>query len=187
MFKSAFFLFGASVLLLTSCKKDDHDHDHDDEEVITTMRLTFTPVGSTNAVTFQYDDPDGPGGANPTQDQITLAPNTVYNVSLQLLNKTKNPVADVTTEVQAEGQAHRFYYQVANGSNITVSDLNTDAAGLPLGITSRWTTTTATNSGNVRVILRHYGGNPPNKAANDPADSPKSSTDIDVNFATRVQ
>jgi hypothetical protein len=185
LLNSVLFLFGASALLLTSCKKDDHDHD--DEEVITTMRLTFSPTtGGGTPVTFQYDDPDGPGGANPTQEQITLAPNTVYNVSLQLLNKTKNPVADVTTEVQAESQAHRFYYEPSAGSNITVSDLSMDAAGLPLGITSRWTTTAAA-TGTMKVTLRHYGGNPPNKAANDPVNSSKSSTDIEVNFTTRIQ
>jgi hypothetical protein len=67
-----------------------------------------------------------------------------------------------------------------------VSNLNNDGNGVPLGITSTWTTT-AVATGTINVTLRHYPGNPPNKAANDPVNSPKSSTDIEVSFNTRIQ
>jgi len=177
-------LFSAAVLLLSSCKKDDGEHH--DEEVITTLRLTFTPVGGGAAVTFQYDDPDGPGGANPTKDEIVLAPNKSYTVVAQFLNKTENPVADLTAEIITEGQSHRIYYTPSAGSNITVSGLSTDTNGLPLGITSTWTTGAAA-TGTMKVTLRHYAGNPPNKAENDPVNSTKSSTDLEVDFNTRIQ
>jgi hypothetical protein len=183
--KFGLLLFGASALLLTSCKKEKNEEEND-EEVITTMQLTFVPVGVGTTVMYKYDDPDGPGGANPTKDQIVLAPNKSYNVTLQLLNKTVTPAADITTEVAAEAQAHRFYYIPSGAGNITVSGLNNDAAGLPLGITSTWTTGAAA-TGKIRVVLRHYPGNPPNKAATDDVGSSKSSTDIEVEFDTRVQ
>ncbi len=188
LLKFSLFAFGASLILLSSCKKDK-DEEENEEEVITTMQLTFVPVpvGAGSTVTYKFDDPDGPGGANPTKDIIVLAPNKTYNVTLQLLNKTVNPAEDITTEVAAEAEAHRFYFQPANGSNITVSGLNNDAAGIPLGITSAWTTTGATTTGNVKVTLRHYAGNPPNKATTDAVDNSKSSTDIEVQFDTRVQ
>jgi hypothetical protein len=100
LLKFSLMLFSASALLLTSCEKDK-DEEHD-EEVITTMQLTFVPVGGGATVTYKFDDPDGPGGANPTKDQIVLATGKTYNVTLQLLNKTANPVADITTEIAAE-------------------------------------------------------------------------------------
>jgi hypothetical protein len=150
------------------------------------MQLTFVPVGGGTTVMYKFDDPDGPGGGAPTKDQIVLAPNKTYNVTLQLLNKTVTPAQDVTAEVAAEAQAHRFYYEPTGASNITVSALNNDAAGMPLGITSTWTTGAAA-TGNIKVTLRHYPGNPPNKATSDPVNSPKSSTDIEVDFNTRVQ
>ncbi len=184
--KFSLLLFGASTLMLSSCKKDKDDEENE-EEVITTMQLTFVPVGGGTTVSYKFDDPDGPGGANPTKDIITLAPNKSYSVTVQLLNKTVTPAEDITIEVAAEAQAHRFYYQPSVGSNITVSGLNNDAASVPLGITSTWTTTTAATSGNVKVTLRHYPGNPPNKAAGDLVDNSKSSTDIEVQFDTRVQ
>ncbi|HZI00586.1 MAG TPA: hypothetical protein VEX63_05530 [Flavisolibacter sp.] len=184
LLKFSLMLFSASALLLTSCEKDK-DEEHD-EEVITTMQLTFVPVGGGATVTYKFDDPDGPGGANPTKDQIVLATGKTYNVTLQLLNKTANPVADITTEVAAEAASHRFYYEPSAGSNIAVNNLNNDAAGVPLGITSTWTTTTAA-TGTMKITLRHYPGNPPNKATADLVNSSKSSTDIEVTFDTRVQ
>jgi hypothetical protein len=183
--KFSVLLFSASTLILSSCGKDKVGEEND-EEVITTMQLTFVPQGGGSTVTYKFDDPDGPGGAAPTKDQITLAVNKTYNVSLQLLNKTVNPVVDVTLEVAKEPQAHRFYYAPSSGSNITVSGLNNDPAGVPLGITSTWTTGAAA-TGTVKVTLRHYAGNPPNKAASDLVNSTKSSTDIEVDFNTRVQ
>jgi hypothetical protein len=184
LFKFSLWLF-ASSLMLTSCDKDNGDEGNE-EEVITTVQLTFVPVGPGATVTYKFDDPDGPGGANPTKDEIILAPNKTYNVTLQLLNKTVNPAVDMTTEVAAEAQAHRFYYEPSAGANITIAGLNNDAAGIPLGITSSWTTGVAA-TGTVKITLRHYPGNPPNKAASDLVNSSKSSTDIEVDFNTRLQ
>jgi hypothetical protein len=185
LLKFSFFLVGASVLTLSSCKKEN-EGEKNNEEVITTMQLTFVPQGGGATVMYKFDDPDGPGGTAATQDQILLAPNKMYNVTVQLLNKTVTPVADITLEVAAESLAHRFYYEASSGSNITVTGLNNDAAGNPLGITSIWTTGAAA-TGTVKVTLRHYTGTPPNKAAADPVNSSKSSTDIEVNFSTRIQ
>lgn len=172
-------------LLFTACKKEVAGEEHD-EEVITTLQLTFTPTGGGTMLTFQYDDPDGPGGANPTVDNITLAPNTSYLVATNFLNKTENPVHNITFEIASESKAHRLYYEPSASSGITISNLDPDAAGLPLGLTSTWQTGAAA-TGTVKVTLRHYGANPPNKSADDPVNSPKSTTDAEVIFNTQVE
>jgi hypothetical protein len=172
-----------AVVLITGCKKDKGETN--EEEVITTMELTFTPVGAGSPVTFTYDDPDGPGGNAPTQSVINLNASSTYTVSLKLLNKTVTPTEDITTEVNDEANAHRFYFVPTAGSNITVSNLNKDGNGFDLGTTSTWATGAA-GTGQVKVVLRHYPADPPNKAAADPIDSPKSGTDIEVTFATTV-
>lgn len=178
--------FGVFIIgsLLTACKKDKGEEN--EEEVITTMKLTFEPEGGGTTLTYQVDDADGPGGNAPIQDEIVLAPSKTYHVTVQLLNKTANPVEDITLEVEEEGEAHRFYYQPSAGSNITVTGLDNDANGVPLGITSTWTTGAAA-TGTIVITLRHYGGNPPGKAAPDPVNSSKSSTDIEATFNTSVQ
>jgi cell division septation protein DedD len=184
LLKFSFLLLGSSTLLLTACKKDKEEEN--EEEVITTLQLTFVPVGGGATVTYKYDDPDGPGGSNPTTDEIVLQPNKTYGVAVQLLNKTVNPAENITEEVEDEADAHRFYYEPSAGSNITVSNFNNDINGVPVGITSTWTTGAAA-TGTVKITLRHYAGNPPNKAAADPVNSPKSATDIEVSFNTKLQ
>lgn len=172
-----------AVLAVSSCKKDKVEGN--DEEVITTLQVTLTPSGGGAPLTYTYDDPDGPGGTAPTIQEIVLAPATTYAVSLTLLNKTVTPADNITTEISAEAEAHRFYYSVTGG-NILISGLDDDANGVPLGLTSSWTTTTV-GTGKVKITLRHYPGTPPNKEVADPVTSAKSGTDIEVEFNTKVQ
>ncbi len=181
------YLFALALLavLFPSCLKENLEEENE-EEVITTLQLTFVPDGGGNNLVYTFDDPDGPGGAVPTQDSIILAPNKVYNVTLQLLNKTLTPPEDITEEVAAEPEAHRFYYIAGAGSNIAVANLDNDPDGLPLGISSTWTTSAAA-TGTMKVVLRHYPGNPPDKAMNDAVNSPKSSTDVEIDFLTVVR
>ena len=173
------------LVIFSSCKKESKPETND-EEVITTMKLTFVPVGGGTTLTYQFDDADGPGGNAPVQDVITLSPSKSYQVSIQLLNKTVNPVSDITTEVQAESDAHRFYYEPSTGSNITVSQLDNDTNGVPLGVNGTWTSGAA-STGTLKVTLRHYPGTPPGKETSDPVNSSKSATDVEVVFNTSIQ
>jgi hypothetical protein len=170
-------------ILILSCKKDDHD-DHE-EEVITTVTVKLTPQAGGTTLSFSFDDPDGPGGNAPMIDPMVLAANTTYNVSLEFYNKTTNPVTNLTSEISAESTSHRIYFTPSQGSNITISNLNNDTNGIPFGLTSTWTTGNA-GQGTVKITLRHYGGNPPNKATDDTVTSNKSSTDAEVTFNTTV-
>lgn len=168
----------------TACKKDKGETN--EEEVITTLQLTFTPQGGGTPLVYKFEDADGPGGAAPVIDQIILAPSKSYDVALQLLNKTVSPAEDITEEVEEESDAHRFYFAPAAGSNITVSDLDQDDNGVAVGLNSMWTTGAAA-TGSIKVTLRHYPAVPPNKAAGDLVDSQKSGTDIEATFTTKIQ
>lgn len=171
-------------LMLTACKKDKGEEN--EEELITTIRLTFNPTSGGSALTYEFSDLDGPGGTDPTQDEIVLAPSTDYDVSIEFLNESVSPAEDITEEVDEEADAHRVYYEASAGSNITVTDLDTDGAGVPLGLTSTWSAGAAAN-GTITITLRHYGGNPPGKSAADPVNSGKSSTDVTATFVTKIQ
>jgi hypothetical protein len=173
----------ATFLLFTGCKKEG-EHNHG--EVITSVVLHFTPAGGGSMQMFEYSDPDGNGGNPPVAQNITLQANKTYNVDIEFWDKSKNPAVNITNEVKEESTAHRIYYQPSAGSNVTIGNLNNDANGIPLGTSSTWTTGAAAN-GTVTITLRHYGGNPANKAANDPVDSPKSSTDAVATFNVITQ
>lgn len=170
----------ASIVFISSCKKFD-EGESNDEEVITTMKLDFTPVGGGATQSFKFEDLDGPGGNVPVIDNISLTAGTTYNVSVELWNNSAVPPENITEEVEEENEAHRFYYTASAGSTITVGNLNNDNNGVPLGTTSTWTVGAA-SAGTMNVILRHYPGTPPDKQASDPVTSPKSGTDIDVTF-----
>jgi hypothetical protein len=174
-----------SMLLLNACSKEVAEEENDNE-VVTTLELHIMERVTFNHFIYKFDDPDGfgAGSAAPVIDVIRLAPNKVYDVELKLLNKTSNPVEDLTAEVEDEGADHRFYYLPAAGSNITVNNFSNDGNGVPLGIMSTWTTGPKA-TGKIRIVLRHYPNG--SKATDDPVDSPKSSTDVDREFTTAVE
>jgi hypothetical protein len=175
----------ASILFLNGCSKEVAEEDNDNE-VVTTLELHIMERVTFNHFIYKFDDPDGfgAGSVSPVIDVIRLSPNKVYDVELKLLNKTANPVQDITAEVEEEGVDHRFYYLPAAGANITVNNFSNDANGVPVGIMSTWTTG-AKATGKIRIVLRHYPNG--SKATDDPVDSQKSSTDVDTEFTTAVE
>lgn len=185
MHYKSFLLILITASIFTSCSKNVAEEDNDNE-VVTTLELHLTERSTSNQLVFAFDDPDGFGSGTvpPVIDVIRLAPGKTYDVEVKLLNKTRNPVEDVTAEIEEEAADHRFYYLPLAGADITISNLSTDGNGVPVGVTGTWTTG-AKSTGKMRVVLRHYpnGG----KEANDPVDSPKSGTDIDTEFSTVIE
>lgn len=184
-FKHSLIALAAGLFLFTtSCSKDDDTapEEENENEVITKVELHFNEVGTENDLVFSWSDPDGEGGNNPVIEEIALAPNKTYNVSIKLLDEVNNE--DVTEEIEEEAVDHRFYYSPSDGANITVTDLDKDNNGVSVGIASKWATGAAAD-GNVHITLRHYpeGG----KAESDLVTSSKSSTDADLVFQTSIQ
>lgn len=168
-------------LAATSCSKDDDDKEEDETELITTMRVVVQESGGGAPVTFTFRDPDGPGGAAPTtNDSILLNANRQYTVGIQLLDESKTPAEDKTAEILAEANDHQFYFQ-PTGVNVTVSNLNLDTRGLPLGLSSTWNSAAA-STGRIKITLKHKPGT---KAAGDPVT--KGETDIEIDFNSRIR
>ena len=84
-------------LVFTACSDDDTPADVHEEEVITTMTITLTPVGGGNAITLQTRDLDGDGPNDPV---ITVSGNltagTTYNGSIELLNETERLIEEAS-------------------------------------------------------------------------------------------
>lgn len=167
-------------LILVGCKKKNNEEENE-EELITTVKLTLTPVGGGSALVYSWKDVDGVGGNAPVIQTVTLAPSKVYNCSVQFLDESKTPAEDITTEVVTEGVDHQVYYAVSGGANLTITGLNNDAAGLPLGTTSTFTSGAA-STGALKITLKHKPGV---KAAGDAVT--KGETDVEVDFPVSVQ
>jgi len=174
----------AVVLLFSSCKKDADKPN--EEELITTLTMTWTPVGGGTPVTFLFRDLDGEGGNPPVITTAPLAAGTEYNVDITLLDETKTPAENITEEIEEEADEHQFFFQVTAGLNLTFAYLDSDKNGAPLGLKTRMITGEA-GSGTLRVILRHdlnkgAAGVPQGDITNAGGD-----TDIQVDFPVVIQ
>lgn len=141
---------------------EDTDHDHDHEtEVVTTVVLTLAPSAGGPDLTFTWTDPENDG--SPVIDDVVL-PSGAYTMSLQFLNGLEDPPEDLTPEIDDEADQHQVFFTgsgvegPATGTNaaavITQAYADTDAGGLPVGL-SNDVTTVRTGTGELIVTLRH--------------------------------
>ncbi|MBS1581367.1 MAG: type 1 periplasmic binding fold superfamily protein [Bacteroidetes bacterium] len=179
-------LLAASAI--TGCKKDDETPATpapvNENEVLTTLRITFVDQGSGPVKVWEFRDVDGDGGAPPTITADTLLTNAAYHASLLLLNESVSPVDTASHEVWDENTLHQFFYQV-NGANIAFTYADADDNGHPVGLTTD-VSTTDPSTGTVKVTLRHE----PDKGAPGVAagniTNAGGSTDLEVTFPAVV-
>lgn len=161
------------VLALGGCADDGGDHDHNESEVITTVRLTFTPEGGGTAVVAAFSDPDGDGGMSGSSDPIMLVSGTTYALAVELLDELQDPAVDITAEVAEESEEHQIFVlgnavegpaTPASASASAVlehayADVESDYGGtvgddLPVGLANE-IVARAAGSGRLTVMLRH--------------------------------
>jgi hypothetical protein len=200
IFRGARLVFAAlaigALAFLTSCNDDPEPENI--PELITKATLTFTPVGGGTTVTVNATDPDGEGVQDIVVDgPINLAANKTYTLSLQLINglaKPTDPEYNITEEVEEEGDEHMFFFSWTNNvfsdpagnGNIDAraDDVNyndADKNGLPLGISTSWTTVGSATAGTFRIVLKHQPGI---KSATTTASDGES--DLDLTFTISV-
>jgi hypothetical protein len=176
-------LLVGAALFMNSCKKETIDPN--ESELITTVRLKLTNTfsSSINPVVYEFKDLDGEGGAAPVKfDDIVLQKNIPYICEVTVLNESVSPADDITKEIKAEANDHQFYFVPSSSNLLTVSNYDTDAQGLPLGLSSFWVTGLNPGTGTLRLVLKHKPGT---KAANDLIN--KGDTDIELNFKLIIQ
>jgi hypothetical protein len=194
-------LCAAVALVAVGCGGDDLENPAADnpEEVITTLRLTFTPEGGGEPIKAEFRDADGPGGAAPTQTPITLAQGVTYTLELELLNETvpaTDEAYDIGAEVRGEAEEHQLFFTgTAVGAFVTYtyadkeSDYpsgNQEGADLALGFKGQ-VSATAAGSGTFIVTLKHQppvNGIPVKTATSTIQDG---GTDLEVSFALTVE
>ena len=162
-----------SILLATlfsisfiACDKDDNPiaPPVNEEELITTVKAVFTPVGGGTPVTLTYKDLDGDGlGVAVVTDSEKFAQNKTYIGEVTFLNEAVYPVEDITEEIIEEAIDHQIFYQKTGSlpSFVYSTDAsNLDSNGKPIGLKVVFATTTAA-TGELKIILKHL----PNKSA----------------------
>jgi len=176
------FLPFAAIL---SCNDDDEIIPVNEEEVITTLTATLTPVGGGSDITLRSRDLDGDGPNTPVIEVLgTFMANSEYTGTLQVLNETESPAEDITLEVREEDEEHQFFFTPTNNI-VSVAYSDTDGNGNPVGISFRLTTSN-TGTGTLTITLRHE----PNKAASGVSSGDITNaggeTDVEATFTITV-
>jgi hypothetical protein len=195
-------LFAGLTLFLTAVGcGDDEKGSGNENEVITTVTLTFTPSAGGTPIVARFNDPDGNGGGAPTIDPINLTAG-MFDLSVTFENRLETPPANITEEVEDEADEHQVFFTgsavngpASNQANAPLIHAYTDmdAKGLPLGLANGITARKGT--GTLTVTLRHMppANNMPVKTAS-AADMVRASgfsaiggsTDAQVNFPVTV-
>ena len=153
-------LFALSLgFLLTACKKDEPSP-VEDNELITTLRLTFTE--GSNKLVYTIKDLDGDGGKPPIADIIKLAANKTYSVTTEFLDETKMPIVNTTLEVEKESAEHLVVFEQSPATIMTITRTDKDSRNFEVGLKATAKTVAAAN-GSLKVTLRHQpevGGKP---------------------------
>lgn len=173
----------AVILMATSCEKDPEVPN--EEELITTLIYTLTPVGGGTPVVFSFKDLDGDGGLAPVIQQDTLEALALYNGSVQLLNESESPAEDITAEVMEEDEDHQFFYAF---SNVNASSVYTDMDSNmnPVGIGTLVSTGTA-SEGTMTITLRHLPDKFAAGVSNGDITNAGGETDIEVTFQVKAE
>ena len=137
-----------------------------EEEIIDKVTLTFSPVSGGTPVVAIASDPDGPGPLDLMLEDIVLAENTTYDLSIKVENTIEGE--DITEEILAEAEDHLFLFgwsgsifaDPTGDGNLDnrqdpVNYNDTDINGLPLGLSTRWTTAASMGSGTLQLVLKH--------------------------------
>jgi hypothetical protein len=174
-----------------------------ENEVFTTVTLTFTPQGPGTPVIAAFDDPDGDGGAAPTIDPIRLAAASMYTMAVTFENRLESPPEDITAEVADEADEHQVFFTGTAvdgpaaynpGAPLTHTYADQDINGLPIGLSN--TIVAAVGTGELTVTLRHLP--PVNETPVKTADLAQQvagagfstiggSTDVQVDFDVTVE
>ena len=158
LMRSLILLLG--VVFFSQCDTEDPVPEQE-EELITTMSLTFSPVGGGAEVLFIIQDEDGPEGPSiPIYTTGILEAFTSYNVAIEVLNEAETPTESITEEIEEEDAEHQFFFLISNGLNLNFAYSDVDDDGNPVGLRSVFTAGEA-SEGTFTVELRHE----PNKDA----------------------
>jgi hypothetical protein len=195
-----------SLLIAGACKKEDPTPDEpgNEEELITTCKLIFTD-SLQKQTTYFFKDPDGDGGALPfygpdassqSDSVIRLQANQQYDLEIILLDESKNPASNISTEVAEESKEHLIFFNPSTAivlndhpdfklelpdskMQITYLDKDNGSPVRALGLKTKWRTK-GSGTFPINIVLKHQPDSKNGSFA-------PGETDLSVNFKYRIQ
>ena len=187
IFKKSLLL--SAILLLASCEKDD-PKPVNEEEVFTRVDLKVTnQADNTNeTISFEVDHDHSHAISTASEEDdhgdhkvVELESDSTYKFEITFWNEEEN----VTAEIIEEADEHQVFYELADGSGITITaapDDTKDSSNNPVHLKTLWETTTA-GEVDVEAYLIHE---PTSKTGTERADF-GGSTDVEIEFEAHVE
>lgn len=169
------------IALLVGCKEKAPPVTPTEEEVITTVTITLTEVGTSAVTEFMWEDIDGDGSNPPNRiDTFRIKKGAEYTGAIRIENRAITPAEDYTEEIRRLGTQHQFFFATAD-ELVTILPTDLDAnghvVGLAFSVLGKQYGTSV-----VQVELSHFD-DPGSKNGTRPSDE----TDISVKFPLVVQ
>ncbi len=184
-FMPALLAFSA-LLVVAGCDSVAPDAGGGEEEFFTRVVLTLQgDDGSTTTATARDADGDR---ANIEFTPLVLASGVTYTGALTLFDDINEE--DVTGEIAEESAAHLFFFTpVGNAApRITVTRLDADANGAPLGLAFRVEVSAGgAATGSLDVRLAHYENEADKRADHTPENRSGSELELDLTFPVAIR
>ena len=171
------FLFIASLLIITSCSKDDAEEIHEHEINKVVLNFTNSADSSTFEVEWELehddeDHADEDGNEHAHESHIELEPNAVYTVEAKFYDTGEHSEdsddhdhdedheeegEDITAKIIEEKDVHHVFFEMVELSNLTIESASgdtKDSNGLGLNLKTTWTTGDD-ETGEVKIYLIH--------------------------------
>jgi len=167
MMKNLNLLFVLAIIsALIACSNDDDNGvtpESTDRGVLVANRLILNVTninGPAFNQSFEFYDPDGAGGADPTiNEKIVLdynatTGNTTFNFNLRFFQNQQEITADIEQAKESYIICHRDY----NFNNIVLTDFDIDSDSLKVGLNTEWRAKNNPNEildGEMRITLKY--------------------------------
>jgi len=188
MKKLFIYLYIFSIISMAACKKEEAKTPevNNAQEQITSVYLNIVNLSNVNETYLvKWKDLDGDGGNTPAIDTLILNNNSEYEVKILVLDESKNPIDTVSSEIEEEADAHRFFFTASKEIKdiFSTTYLDFDSKNKPVGLNFKIkVNSTNTNwpvFGQLNVVLSHYDGI-------EKDNNPSSESDLDINFPVRI-
>jgi hypothetical protein len=144
----------SAILFLASCDDDEPEIVNEEEEFSrVVITVTNESDQSSEQYTFEVEGHGHDGESESTEDphedhlKVELAPNSSYLFEIRFYNdEDPNNIEDVTQEIIDEADEHHVFYELVDGTNITIESGpgdTMDSNSNPLNRITRWTITDA--------------------------------------------
>lgn len=171
---------------MVSCNKDNDTPTEEPQQVVTTVKVVLTKVGTLEEVILNYHDLDGKGGNDPVIDGGTLTANTVYfSMIEEIQNEMVNPAQDVKALIENNNEAYQVFYRPSQ-VDLSLEYADRDDVGLPIGLFTAITTGSAGDGSMIISIVES-----PNKTASGVSegrvDNAGGRTLVQMNFPISIE